>query len=140
MMQGIDSIRLLGARILVKPDAVEDRIGSIWIPDNAKKPTGTGVVVAMGPGMLCKDGTRWPMPEGLAVGDRVVFSKDAKAVPQLVEIDGEKYQRMYDDDVVAVLETECATCKGAGCTRCKNSGLESQTQWGPDGKPHEPPL
>jgi co-chaperonin GroES (HSP10) len=137
VLMGLERLTLLGARILVKPDAVEDRIGSIWIPDNAKKPTGTGVVVALGPGMLCRDGTRWPMPD-IAIGDRVVFSKDAKAVPQLVEIDGQKYQRMYDDDVIAVLEVECATCKGVGCTRCKSTGLESQTQWGPNGQPHEP--
>jgi co-chaperonin GroES (HSP10) len=99
----LERLTLLGARVLVKPDPPESHYGRIIIPDSAKKHPGTGVVVALGPGMLCKDGTRWPMPD-VKPGDRVVFSRDAKNVRQLVTIDGIEYQKMYDDDIVAVLE------------------------------------
>jgi co-chaperonin GroES (HSP10) len=102
-MTDIERLSLLGARILVKPDPPESHYGRIIIPDSAKKHPGTGVVVAMGPGMLCKDGTRWPMPD-VHLGDHVVFSADAKHVRQLVVIDGVEYQKMHDDDVIAVLE------------------------------------
>lgn len=100
----VERIQLLGARILVKPDQPEDRSrGGIWIPDKAKKPTGTGVVVSMGPGMLMKDGTRYPMPD-CSVGDRVVYSA-VDPFPK-VEINGVQHLSMYDDSILAVLEPE----------------------------------
>ena len=102
-MTDIERITLLGARILVRPDPIEDKIGLIFIPDNAKKPAATGVVAAMGPGMLCKDGTRWPMPD-IKPGDRVVFTRDIREVQARVKIDGVEYLKMFDDDVLAVLE------------------------------------
>jgi chaperonin GroES len=103
-MTDVERIQLLGARILVKPDQAEDRSkGGIWIPDNAKKPTGTGIVASMGPGMLRKDGTLWPMPD-CKPGDRVVFNA-RDPFPQ-VELNGVKYLSMYDDSILAVLEPE----------------------------------
>jgi chaperonin GroES len=100
----VERIQLLGHRILVKPDPPEDRSkGGIWVPDKAKKPTGTGIVVAMGPGLLMKDGSRYPMP-AVKPGDRVVFSA-RDPFPQ-VELNGVKHLSMYDDSILAVLEPE----------------------------------
>lgn len=92
----------LGGRVFVKPDEPESRTrGGIFIPERAKKPAGTGVVVAMGPGMRTKDGGRWPMPE-IERGDRVVYSA-LDPFPR-VKIDGVELLSMRDDSVLAVLE------------------------------------
>ena len=71
------SFRLLGDRLLIKPDKAPDRIGSIFIPPSSgeahRRATGLfGTVMFMGPGMLCSDGSRWPMPE-VRPGDRVCY-------------------------------------------------------------------
>jgi chaperonin GroES len=101
-MTDIERFQPLSSRILVRPDKPEDRSrGGIWIPDNAKKPTDTGVVVAMGPGMLQKDGERWPMPD-CKPGDRVVY--DARSPFPRTEIGGVELLVMRDDSVLAVLE------------------------------------
>jgi co-chaperonin GroES (HSP10) len=97
------AIRLLGDRVLIRPDAPDEKAGSLFIPDSAKKPSGTGVVVAMGPGMLTAVGGRWPMPD-CAIGDRIVYGRDAREVQQKIKIDGVEYLKMHDDDILAVVE------------------------------------
>jgi chaperonin GroES len=97
------SFRPLGARIIVRPDRPAEKIGRIIIPQSARKKTDTGTVVAMGPGMLCKDGTRWPMPL-ISIGDRVMYEGRAPFVE--VEINGEKLLQMRDDNVLAVVEED----------------------------------
>jgi co-chaperonin GroES (HSP10) len=97
------TLRPLGARILIKPDKPADRIGSLIIPDSAKKPTDTGVVVSMGPGMLMKDGGRWEMP-ACKPGDRVIYNARNPFVQ--IELNGEKLLQMRDDDLLAVIEAE----------------------------------
>jgi chaperonin GroES len=95
------SLTLLGNRILVKADDPESLTKSgLIIPDSAKKPTGTGRVVAMGPGMLMKTGERWPMPD-VALGARVVF--DARNPFPTVMLNGEKLLSMRDDHILAEL-------------------------------------
>jgi chaperonin GroES len=96
------SLTLLGNRILVKPDHPEAFTkGGLIIPDSAKKPAGFGVVRAIGPGMLMKNGERWPMPEGITVGARVVF--DARDPFPKVILDGEELLSMRDDHILAEL-------------------------------------
>jgi co-chaperonin GroES (HSP10) len=97
----IERFHPLGARIFLRPDSPEEKIGRILIPSNARKPTNTGVVMAFGPGMLCKDGTRWPMPD-IACGDRVLY--DARNPFQTVRIDGQDLISLRDDDIFAVIE------------------------------------
>lgn len=96
----IERLTPLGARIFVKPDAAPDREGRILIPQNARKPSQTGIVVAMGPGMLCSDGSRWPMPD-CGVGDRIVYN-ERNPYPR-VKIGEIEYLQMRDDDVLAVV-------------------------------------
>jgi len=101
-MNDVERIALIGDKILVKPDEPEARTkGGIWIPDNAKKPTGTGVVAALGPGMLTKSGGRWPMPD-VKPGDRIIFS--AVEHWPTVEVGGVKYLQLRDNAVLAVFE------------------------------------
>ena len=100
-MTDIERFNPLGARVFVRPDKPADRFGSIIIPDSAKKPASTGVVVAFGPGMLKKDGTRWVMPS-IKRGDRVVYQ--ALNPYPVVELDGVKLLSMHDDDILALVE------------------------------------
>jgi co-chaperonin GroES (HSP10) len=100
-MSDIERFHPLNARVFVRPDKPADKIGSIIIPERAKKATDTGVVVAFGPGMLCGDGTRWPMPD-FKPGDRVIY--DARNPYTMVKIDGVELASMHDTDVFAVIE------------------------------------
>ena len=99
------SFRPLENRILVKPDPVESTTkGGLLIPESARQAANFGTVVAMGPGMLMSDGTRWPMPEGLRVGHRVVY--DGKNPWPKVVIDGETLLQLRDDTILAIVEPE----------------------------------
>jgi len=92
----------LGDRIFIRPDEPEGVTkGGLIIPERAKKPAGTGVVVFMGPGLLLKDGTRYPMP-AVQPGDRVVFS--AQDPFPKVKIDGVELLSMHDDSILGVVE------------------------------------
>jgi co-chaperonin GroES (HSP10) len=97
----IERFHPLGSRVFVKPDKPQDKVGSLFIPDNAKKPADTGVVVAMGPGMLCKDGSRWAMPD-VRIGDHVIYSGRTPFIP--VKIGDLDVLSMHDDDILAVVE------------------------------------
>ena len=101
-MADIERFHPLNARVFVRPDKPADKIGSIIIPDRAKKPTDTGVVVAFGPGMLMADGNRWPMPLGMKLGDRVIY--DARNPYTMVKLDGVELASMHDTDIFAVIE------------------------------------
>jgi chaperonin GroES len=102
-MSNVSNVTPTENRIYVKPDDGEKvSRGGIIIPENAVKKTGTGVVRAMGPGMLRKNGSRWPMPDGLKVGDRVVFDKD-HPFPR-INLDGEELLILRDDTVLAIVE------------------------------------
>ncbi len=81
-------------RVLVKPSPAEEKTkGGIIIPDTVKEKPNKGKIVAVGPG---KDGK----PLSLKVGDMVVYGKYAG---QELEIDGETYVIMREDDVLLVL-------------------------------------
>lgn len=97
------SFRPLGARILIKPDRVPDRTrGGLVLPPSVvseqQRKADRGEVVAMGPGMLRYDGRRWPMPDGIQPGSRVVFDP---AGAQVVKIDDQTLLSVRDDFVLA---------------------------------------
>lgn len=97
-----DSFRPLANRIIVRPDVPAERTkGGLFIPAQAKKATGTGIVLAIGPGMLCKDGERWPMPD-IKPGDRVLY--DERAPFPKTRFNEEDAIILRDDTVLAVLE------------------------------------
>ena len=97
----IDNLRPMGDRVFIKPDEPVEKIGSIFIPQTARQKTGTGTIVAMGPGMLRKDGGRWPMPD-VPVGARVIY--DADSPWPRVKLGGEEFLQLRDDAVLAVFE------------------------------------
>jgi co-chaperonin GroES (HSP10) len=94
----------LGDRVVVRPDKMPDKIGSIIVPDSVKAgmklEVSRGEVLAMGPGMPCADGRRWPMPD-VKPHDRVCFFTQGAVK---VKINGEELVSLRDDFVFAVEE------------------------------------
>ncbi|MCS6998798.1 MAG: co-chaperone GroES [Aquificaceae bacterium] len=78
----------------------EQRTASgIIIPDTAKEKPQLGEVVAVGEGKLLQSGQQ--VPPKVKPGDRVVFNKYAGTE---VELNGEKYLIMSEDEILAVVE------------------------------------
>ncbi|RMH80906.1 MAG: co-chaperone GroES [Acidobacteria bacterium] len=71
----------------------------IIIPDTAKEKPQMGEVVAVGEGKLLQNGQQ--VPPKVKVGDRVVFNKYAGTE---VELNGEKYLIMSEDEILAIVE------------------------------------
>lgn len=93
------NLKPLNDRILVKLiEEQEVKKGGIIIPDSAKEKPTEAKVIAVGPGRLDDGGKRVPIE--LKKGDRVLISKYGGTE---VKFDGEQYQILREDDVLAVL-------------------------------------
>ncbi len=94
-------LRPLYDKIVVKrQEEQEQRTASgIIIPDTAKEKPQIGEVVAVGEGKLLNNGQ--VVSPKVKVGDRVIFNKYAGTE---VELDGEKYLIMSEDEVLAIIE------------------------------------
>ena len=89
------NIKPLADRVLVKPAPAEEKtIGGIIIPDTAKEKPLQGEVLAVGAGT--KDEVIV-----LKAGDSVLYGKYSGTE---VELDGEKYLIMRQNDILAVVE------------------------------------
>ena len=95
-------LRPLGDRIIVRrTEAAEKSAGGVIIPDAAKQKPQRGVVLAVGPGKLLKDGTRRPLQ--VKEGDRVLLT--AWAGDEFKERGStEAILVMHEEDVMAVLD------------------------------------
>lgn len=68
------NLRPLGDRVIIKQDEANTTTASgLFIAGNDKEKPQTGIVLAVGPGKLDKEGNRIEM--NVNVGDRVVYSK-----------------------------------------------------------------
>lgn len=65
-------IEPFGDRLLVEPISAEEKVGSVYLPDQAREDQKLGTVRATGRGILTESGTVVP-PEA-AVGDVVFYS------------------------------------------------------------------
>ena len=94
-------LRPLYDKIVVKvEEAKEQRTASgIIIPDTAQEKPQIGEVIAVGEGRLLQNGEIKPL--AVKVGDYVVFNKYAGTE---VELEGEKYLILSEEEVLAVLE------------------------------------
>ncbi len=93
-------IRPLQDRILVKRlEGEQKSSGGIIIPDTAKEKPIEGEVVAVGKGKTDEDG-KTQEPE-VKVGDRVLFGKYSGTE---IEMDGQDYLILRQDDILAVVE------------------------------------
>jgi chaperonin GroES len=92
------NVKPLGDRVLVKPLA-EDEVnaGGIIIPDSAKEKPAEGEVIAVG---TCKLVNGEKADFFVAVGDRVLMPKYGGTE---VKVNGEKYQLIREDDILAIV-------------------------------------
>lgn len=93
-------IKPLGKRVLVKQDEIEETTkGGLVLPPSAsedQKPE-TGVVVKLGSGK--EEGKEIKFE--VSAGDRVYFKKYS---PDELEIDGEKYLLLNEEDILAIIK------------------------------------
>ena len=93
-------IRPLHDRVIVKRLEVERTTASgIVIPDNAGEKPDQGEVIAVGPGKRDEAGKLLPMD--VKVGDHVLFGKYSG---QNVQVDGEEFLVMREEDIMGVVE------------------------------------
>ncbi|MCB0209317.1 MAG: co-chaperone GroES [Anaerolineae bacterium] len=92
-------LRPLHDRIWVEPIEQEQTTASgIILPETAKEKPQEGRVLAVGPGVLQKNGERQPLD--VKVGDRVLFAKYAGTE---IKSNGSKHLIMRESDVLAVI-------------------------------------
>jgi len=91
--------RPLADKLLVRPAAAEEKIGSIIVPDNAKEKPVRGEVLAVGKGRSLDDGTRLPID--VKPGDVVLYGKYAG---QDVRVNGEDMKILREEDLLGVVE------------------------------------
>jgi chaperonin GroES len=91
----------LGPRVVVIPDKQPDKIGSVFIPDSAKKEPSQGKVVALGPGLLLENGER--VPPGVKLGETVLWSERGGGY-NTFKIDGVVHFSMHQDEILGVVE------------------------------------
>ena len=95
------NIRPLRDKVIVKPRPVEEMSkGGIIIPETAKDAPVDGTVVAVGSGILNRDGNVIPLE--VNVGDSILYRKNAQTVTE-IEVDGDKYLIMSEIDILSVV-------------------------------------
>ncbi len=92
------SIKPLGDRVVVKPEAAEEKTSSgLYIPDTAKEKPQRGTVVSVGPGRV-ENGTKIDM--SVSEGDTVLYGKYAGTE---IALDGEDYLIVRENDILGIL-------------------------------------
>jgi chaperonin GroES len=90
----------LNDKIVVKRLEAESKTaGGIVLPDSAREKPKQGKVLSRGDGKHMENGKRAPFQ--VKEGDRVLFSSYAGSE---VNIDGEEYLIMTEDDILAIVE------------------------------------
>jgi chaperonin GroES len=91
-------LKPLRDNVLVNPSSEEEKtVGGIILPDTAKEKPQEGEVVAVGSGLILKDGTR-VAPE-VKVGDTVLFAKYGGTE---VKVDDVEYLILKEDNILAI--------------------------------------
>ncbi len=85
--------------IIQRTEGEEKSAGGIIIPDTAKEKPQEGKVIAVGTGILLKDGKTVALQ--VKPGDRVLFSKYGGTE---IEFGDEKYLVMREEDILAIIE------------------------------------
>jgi chaperonin GroES len=93
-------IRPLHDRVIVKRVEEEAKTkGGIIIPDTAKEKPIEGMIVAVGNGVVQKDGSVRKLE--VKKGDRILFGKYSGTE---IKIDGVEHLIMREEDILAVIE------------------------------------
>ena len=80
-------------------DEGEQKIGGIIVPDTAKEKPQQALVKAVGNGKMLDSGERVALD--LKAGDRILFGKYSGSE---INIDGEEYLILKEDEILGVLE------------------------------------
>ncbi len=92
------AIKPLGDRVLVRPDAAEEKTSfGIIIPDTAKEKPQRGTVVAVGAGKV-ENGVKIDMT--VNEGDKVLYGKYAGTE---ITVDGEDLMIMRESDILGII-------------------------------------
>lgn len=92
-------IRPLGNNLFLRRAEAAEKIGSLYVPDTAKKQPHRGTVVAAGPGVMNDSGTLIPNP--VVEGDLVLFPE---GLGRDITVDGETLVILSSDLALAVIE------------------------------------
>lgn len=96
------NIRPLRDKVIVKPRPVEEMSkGGIIIPETSKDAPVEGTVIAVGNGILTRDGNVIPLE--VKVGDNILYKKNSQTATE-IEVDGDKYLIMSEIDILSVVE------------------------------------
>lgn len=82
------------------PEKVE-KIGSIFIPDQAKEEKSEGIVIAVGPGRIAESGAL--IPVRVSVGDKVAFGKWAG---DDIDANGRRLKILKEVEILAIIREE----------------------------------
>src|SRR5947207_740629 len=94
------NVRPLHDRLIVhRVEEGEQKVGGIIIPDSAKEKPQQGKVIAAGTGKVKDDGTR-QRPD-VKAGDLILFGKYSG---QEINLDGEEYLIIREDEILGVIE------------------------------------
>lgn len=89
----------LGDRVLLRRETAESTTaGGIVLPDSAKDKPQRGEIIAVGEGMVTRDGKRHPLT--VKAGDKVIFSSYAG---DEFKLDDEELVLMRESDILAVI-------------------------------------
>ena len=95
------NIRPLRDKVIVKPRPVEEMSkGGIIIPETVKDAPVEGTVVAVGSGILNREGNTIPLE--VNVGDNVLYRKNSQTITE-IDIEGELYLIMSEIDILSVV-------------------------------------
>jgi chaperonin GroES len=93
-------IRPLEDRVVIKQSEATDKTaGGIILPDTAKEKPQIGKVIAAGPGKILDNGKKSEM--SVKKNDEVIYGK---YTGNEIEIDGEKYVILRENDILGVVE------------------------------------
>lgn len=93
------NIKPIGDRVVVKPEAAEEKTSSgLFIPDTAKEKPQRGKVLFVGPGNV-ENGSRVELT--VQAGDAVLYGKYAGTE---ITLDGEDVLIMRENDILGVIE------------------------------------
>ncbi|HAM41483.1 MAG TPA: co-chaperone GroES [Candidatus Omnitrophica bacterium] len=94
------ALKPLGDRVVVKAvEPLEKTKSGLVLPDAAREKPQEGKVISVGTGRLLEDGTVQPLQ--VKSGDRILYGKYSGTE---VELNGEEYLVLREDDVLAVVQ------------------------------------
>ena len=100
-------IRAIGEHIIIRP-MTEDEVtkGGIIIPEVLRLRTEKAVVISVGPGYRCKDGSTYPL--GVKEGDMILYGKGSGTD---IEVDGQVITIITEQNIIAIYqEREAVPC------------------------------